>query len=262
MHKHQQTLASSVLLCLLSATSWQAYSGDILDEIIATKTLKVGVTGDYMPFSEKLEDGRYIGIEHDIAAEIAAYLGVSIELVPTSWPTLMQDFHQGRYHLGMTGISINDERQRTAYFSTPYYVYGKTPITLCENATKFDSLEKIDQPSTTVIINEGGTNAKFARTTLKNAKLHVEPTNKHVYDRILDGTVDLMIPDSVEADYRAANYPELCRSMPDFEFTQSSIGTMMAKDSELKAAVDKVLEKLTTSGELERIIATNMNTKI
>ncbi|PSW19807.1 hypothetical protein C9I98_10095 [Photobacterium sanctipauli] len=253
---------SASLISLAALISTAVSAGEAYDNIKQNKEIKVGVTGDYMPFSEKLEDGQYIGIEHDLAAVFAKELGVKLTLVPTSWPTLMQDFQAGKFDIGMTGISINDARKQYAYFSTSYYNYGKTPITLCKNVEKFDSLEKIDQPSTTVIINEGGTNAIFARETLQQANLHVEPTNKYVYDRILDGTVDLMIPDSVEADYRARHWDELCRSMPDSEFTQSSIGTMMPQDEELQVEINRILAELEESGKLAEIIDKNMGIKI
>ncbi|MGR5062968.1 transporter substrate-binding domain-containing protein [Photobacterium sp. DNB22_13_2] len=256
------TLFTVTLLGTLTLASTPSLAGETLDKIEQAKEIRIGVTGDYMPFSEKLSNGNYVGIEHDLAVIIADELNVKLTLVPTSWPTLMDDFQSGKYDIGMTGISVTDARKEFAYFSHSYYNYGKTPITRCEDVEKFNSLEKIDQPETTVIINEGGTNSIFARANLKQAKLHVEPTNKYVYDRILDGTVDLMIPDSVEADYRARHHDELCRSMPGFEFTESAIATMMPKDNELKARINEVLAKLDESGQLEQIIDKNMGIKI
>ena len=255
-------LLTPALLSALALVTSSAFAGEVLDRIEQNKEIRVGVTGDYMPFSEKLSDGSYVGIEHDLAAVIAEQLGVKLTLVPTSWPTLMEDFQAGKYDIGMSGISVTDARKEYAYFSNSYYNYGKTPITRCEDVEKFDSLAKIDQPDTTVIINEGGTNAIFARANLKQAKLHVEPTNKYVYDRILDGTVDLMIPDSVEADYRARHHDELCRSMPGFEFTESTIATMMPKDDELKARINAALSELEQNGQLDKIIDKNMGIKI
>lgn len=256
------TLLTVTLLGTLALASTSTLAGEALDRIEQTNEIRIGVTGDYMPFSEKLSDGSYVGIEHDLAAVIAQELGVKLTLVPTSWPTLMQDFKNGKYDIGMSGISVNPARKEFAEFSTSYYRYGKSPITLCEHVDQFNTLEKIDQPETTVVINEGGTNAQFARNNLKQAKLHVEPTNKYVYDRILDGTVDLMITDSVEADYRARHHVELCRSMPEQQFTESSIAAMMPKDAELKARINAVLAKLDESGQLDQIIDKNMGIKI
>ncbi|AJR06075.1 putative cyclohexadienyl dehydratase precursor [Photobacterium gaetbulicola Gung47] len=256
------TFLTATLLGAATLVSMPSLAGEALDKITQNNEIRIGVTGDYMPFSEKLSDGSYVGIEHELAAIIADELGVKLTLVPTSWPTLMEDFKAGKYDLGMSGISVNAARQEYADFSSSYYSYGKSPITLCEHVDQYNTLEKIDQPSTTVVINEGGTNAQFARAHLTKAKLHVEPTNKYVYDRILDGTVDLMITDSVEADYRARHHEELCRSMPDQQFTESTIAAMMPKDIELKARINTILAGLEENGQLDKIIDKNMGIKL
>lgn len=216
-----------------------------------------------MPFSEKnLEDNTYVAIGHDLAEVIAKELGVKVEIVDTSWPALMADLLNNKYDIAMTGVSKNEGRLKTAYFYTNYYEYGKTPVTLCENVSKYNSIENIDQEQVTLVINEGGTNAAFARETVKNAKLHVEETNRYVYDRILDGTVDLMITDSVEADYRTLHTKELCRSMPDEILTNSNIGAMMFQNDALQVKVNQVIDNLIETGEMKRIIDKNMNIKI
>ncbi|VFT23687.1 cyclohexadienyl dehydratase [Pseudomonas aeruginosa] len=69
----------------------------------------------------------------------------------------MRDFADDRFDIAMSGISINLERQRQAYFSIPYLRDGKTPITLCREEARFQTLEQIDQPGVTAIVNPGGT---------------------------------------------------------------------------------------------------------
>ncbi|MBE0980801.1 transporter substrate-binding domain-containing protein, partial [Escherichia coli] len=76
-------------------------------------------------------------------------LGAKLVVVPTSWPNLMRDFADDRFDIAMSGISINLERQRQAYFSIPYLRDGKTPITLCSEEARFQTLEQIDQPGVT-----------------------------------------------------------------------------------------------------------------
>ena len=254
----------ALIASLIVLPTWaEATSTDVLSRVRDSGTLRLGVTGDYMPFSEKnLNDNTYVGIGHDLAEVIASQLDVKVEIVDTSWPTLMNDLLSNKYGIAMTGVSKNAGRLKTAYFSNTYFEYGKTPVTLCENVSKYNSLEKIDLEQVTLVINEGGTNAAFARETMANAKLHVEETNRYVYDRILDGTVDLMITDSVEADYRALHTEQLCRSMPDTILTQSNIGAMMPKDDQFRDVINQIIDDLIKSGEMEKIIERNMNIKV
>ena len=63
--------------------------------------------------------GGYAGFDVDMAQRLAENLGAKLVVVPTSWPNLMRDFADDRFDIAMSGISINLERQRQAYFSIP-----------------------------------------------------------------------------------------------------------------------------------------------
>ena len=74
----------------------------------------------------------------------------------------MTDFIE-KCDVAVGGISVTVDRQKTAFFSSPYMVNGKAPITKCENVERFQTVADIDQPNVTVIENPGGSNERFAR---------------------------------------------------------------------------------------------------
>lgn len=143
-------------LALLASASLQAQESR-LDRILESGVLRVATTGDYKPFSYRTEEGGYAGFDVDMAQRLAESLGAKLVVVPTSWPNLMRDFADDRFDIAMSGISINLERQRQAYFSIPYLRDGKTPITICSEEARFQTLEQIDQPGVTAIVSPGGT---------------------------------------------------------------------------------------------------------
>ena len=53
--------------------------------------LLVGTTGDYRPLSYREAEGNYWGFGIEMAEKIAERIGVGIEYVQTSWPTLTAD---------------------------------------------------------------------------------------------------------------------------------------------------------------------------
>ena len=135
--------------------------------------VRVCTTGDYKPFSFlNPETDAFEGIDIDMARDMAADLGVEVAFVQTSWPTLMEDFTSDLCDVAMGGISVNLERQKQAFFSEPYLVDGKTPITRCENVERFQTVEDIDEPGVKVIVNPGGTNQRFARRQLWRGQGH------------------------------------------------------------------------------------------
>ena len=134
-----------------------------LDAVQKSGVLRVCTPGDYKPFSFAKPDGTYEGIDIDLANAIAKGLGARAEFIKTSWPKLMDDFVE-RCDLGVGGISVSLDRQKRAFFTEPYMVNGKAPITKCENVGKFQSVADIDKPGVTVIENPAAaTSASHAR---------------------------------------------------------------------------------------------------
>lgn len=114
-----------------------------LSRIAASGTLRIGMTGDYAPFSADA-GGSLAGADVDMAIAYAASLGVQPRFVRTSWPTLMQDYRAGRFDIAMSGISVTPERAAAAAFSLPYHSGGKTPIVRCGTQAQFDTLAEIE----------------------------------------------------------------------------------------------------------------------
>ncbi|WP_029532621.1 transporter substrate-binding domain-containing protein [Pseudomonas asplenii] len=222
-----------------------------LDRIIQQGVLRVGTTGDYKPFSYKSGE-QFIGLDIELAQELAQSMGAKLQLVPTTWPTLMNDLQAGRFDLAISGISVNMERQRQAFFSQPYQRDGKTPITLCSRQQDFQTLEQIDRPQVTAIVNPGGTNEKFARANLKQARIVVHQDNVTIFQQIVDGKADLMMTDAVETRLQEKLHPQLCAVHPDQPFDFSEKAVLLPRDIVLKQYVDQWLHQDMESGRFAK----------
>ncbi|QXI27472.1 transporter substrate-binding domain-containing protein [Pseudomonas vanderleydeniana] len=222
-----------------------------LDRIIQQGVLRVGTTGDYKPFSYKSGE-HFIGLDIELAQELAQSMGAKLQLVPTTWPTLMNDLQADHFDLAISGISVNMERQRQAFFSQPYQRDGKTPITLCSRQQAFQTLEQIDQPQVTAIVNPGGTNEKFARANLKQARIIVHQDNVTIFQQIVDGKADLMMTDAVETRLQEKLHPQLCAVHPDQPFDFSEKAVLLPRDIVLKQYVDQWLHQDMESGRFAK----------
>ena len=234
-----------------------------LDTIRTAGVLRVGTTGDYKPFSYRDPAGNYIGLDVDMAASLAQALGVGLELVATSWPTLMQDVASHRFDIVMSGVSVTPERARLAQFSQPYLHDGKTAITRCENVTRFSALADIDRPDVRVIVNPGGTNERFVRSHLHQAVIAVYPDNVTIFERLAAGAADVMITDAVEARLQQHLHPQLCAVHPDAPFEVVDKAYLLpdtpSHDTTLKAFVDQWLAAMHARGEMDAAFARWLN---
>ena len=114
------------------------------------------------------------------------------------------------------GISITQQRAAHFLFTKPVLQFGKIPLMRCDDINRFASLQDIDQANVRIVENAGGTNAMFARKTIKHAKIIIVNSNQATIQYLLKRQADEMFTDNIEAHYREKIIPGLCvnKSIP------------------------------------------------
>lgn len=203
-----------------------------LDQVRRTKVLKVCTTGDYRPFTYvDPKSKRRSGIDVDMAQGLASSLGARVTWVPTSWKDLMPDF-LAKCDIAMGGVSIATDRAQKAAFSDPVLTEGKTPITLCRNVSKYDTIAEINKPAVRSITPEGGTNEEFARANYPKGKIVVWGDNNTIFDQIIAGKADVMTTDASETVWVAKTHKELCAVHPKKPFNFSEKAYLLPRGDE------------------------------
>ena len=230
-------------------------SGAILESILARGVLRVGTAGDYMPMSYlDPETGNYVGFDAELAEDLAAALGVKVQYIETSWPTLMEDTLAGKFDLAVCGITITEARKEQALMSEGYLGNGKTVLCRAEDAARYTSLEAINRPEVRVMENPGGLNEKFARENLPDATLIIHPVNQEIPGLVAAGEADVMITEIMEAGYYVGQDSRLAAPLIYEPFTHGELGILMPPGSgELLAYVNDFLEAEKESGRLEEL---------
>jgi cyclohexadienyl dehydratase len=226
-----------------------------LHQILKKGVIRVGTTGDYRPFTYyNNKTKEYEGYDIEVAKLMAKDLGVDIEFVRTSWPTLMDDLLDNKFDIAVGGISRNTERQKTAHLTRPYLNDGKCPLIRKEDKERFKSLEDIDQPDVTIGVNPGGTNQKFVDANIKQAKVVVIENNLEIPQMVAEGKVDVMITDRVEAIYYAGKDARLYAALTDNTFTKSQKGYLMHQnDPVFQNWVNLWMEEMELQGVFDRL---------
>jgi polar amino acid transport system substrate-binding protein len=113
----------ALALATLSAVALpgRASAADGVDAIKKRGTLIVGVKADYRPFGFRDPSGTIIGLEPDLAADLAKRLGVKLELVPVVSANRIEFLQQGKVDMLIATLSDKPERRRVVQAIDPQY---------------------------------------------------------------------------------------------------------------------------------------------
>jgi len=116
------TLVAAIVAALGASATAQAGA---LDDIRARGVLVVGTKGDYPPFGFHDGKGNIVGLEPDLAGEVAKALAVPLKLVPVVATTRVGLLNSGTIDLVMATMNVTPERAKQVTFVEPsYYASG------------------------------------------------------------------------------------------------------------------------------------------
>lgn len=120
------TLAAS----LLTATSGYAAecSNDVWNKVMSRGKLVVGVKADYKPWGFRDSSGEIVGMEIDMAKDVAAKMGVELELVAVQSSNRMQFLEQGKTDMFIATMSDRDDRRKIVGITQPNYYTSGTNV--------------------------------------------------------------------------------------------------------------------------------------
>ena len=240
-------------IALLATACQQQAPPTDLDRVTGSGVVRVCSTGDYRPFTYRDPQGRWSGLDIDLAGDLATRLGVTLNLVPTTWSSLVADL-DGKCDVAMGGISITLDRAKKARYSAPYLRDGKAAAIRCTDAARFRSLADIDRPGVRVVVNPGGTNAEFDEANLKQATIVKYPDNNTIFEQVIDGKADVMITDSSEIRWQSSQHPQLCNVGADTPFTFGQKAYLIPRGDEMTQQwVDQWLNVIANDGTYARL---------
>ena len=98
-----------------AATAAADLAGKVPDAIKADGKIVVGTDSTYAPSEFLAADGKTIqGFDIDLFTAVAAKLGLKAEFVTASFDAIIPGVQSGKYEIGVSSFTVNDERKKVA----------------------------------------------------------------------------------------------------------------------------------------------------
>lgn len=243
------TLAS---LALLSAP---AMAQDVPD--LGGREVVVVTENAYPPLQFLDKSGAAVGWEYDAVAEIAKRLNIVVKYENTSWDAMIPAVSEGQYDLGMTGITIKDERKEQVDFSDAYMRSEMLMIVRGDEARFTDAASFAAIPEL-LVSAQPGTSPFYAAIynildgNEENPRVIKFETFGAGLEALKAGDVDLTLSDSTAANgYVAASDGGL--KIIGEPLASEDFGFIFPKGSDLVAPVNAAIAAMKADGTLDAL---------
>jgi polar amino acid transport system substrate-binding protein len=195
----------TITTLLMVLTAAPAVARD-LQQVLNTGTLRVGTTL-YAPWAARAADGQLIGFEIDVAKQLAADMGVKVELLTYDVERLIPALESGEIDLIAAGLTITPDRALHVNFSQPYSQGGIGLATHLLRTASVAQLEDLDTDAYTVAAVAGSVAIELARRLLPRAQLRIFDSVDAASNALLAGEVDGYLEDEPVPTYLALDHP-------------------------------------------------------
>lgn len=203
------------------------------------------------------KSGKAIGWEYDAMNEIAKRLNFKVEYQNVSWDAMIQAVSDGQYDIGMTGITIKDERKAQVDFSDPY-LRSEQFMLVRGDETRFADEKAFAAVDGALIGAQPGTSPFYTAVysildgNEQNPRIKLFETFGATVQALKGGDVDLVLTDSVAAKgYVDASNGGL--KVIGGPLGAEDFGFIFKKGSDLAAPVNAAIAALKADGTLDAL---------
>ncbi len=236
-------------------TAAPALAQDLPD--LAGREIVVVTENAYPPLQFLDKDGAAIGWEYDAMAEIAKRLNAVVKYENISWDAMIPAVSEGQFDLGMTGITIKEERKEKVDFSDSYMTSEMVMMVRGDEARFTDAASFAANPDLLIAAQPGTTPFYVGVYNVldgneSNPRIKLFETFGATVEALKAGDVDLVLTDGTAG----AGYVEA--SSGGLKIVGEKLGTedfgyIFPKGSDLVAPMNAAIAALKADGTIEAL---------
>lgn len=229
-----------VLLCMIMLVAGCGKKDD-------SKLIMVTEAG-FAPY-EYYSNGEIVGVDVDIAKEIAASMGKELVIKDIAFDSIINEVKTGKADFGAAGISYNEERAKNVDFTINYSTSKQ--VVIIKNDSGITNIGDINNKK--IAVQLGSIADTYVSSTYKDASVVRQKKYLAAIEDLNTGKVDCVVMDLLPAEQILKTNRGL--KILDGALVEDSYGMIVKKgNKELLDNINKVLEKLKNEGKIDEYI--------
>ncbi|WP_448901188.1 transporter substrate-binding domain-containing protein [Eubacterium sp.] len=250
MKKFLAVLLAALMICVsFVACSSEKKSDDTNTDADKQETLTMVTNAEFPPYEYK-EGDNVVGIDADVAQAIADKLGMKLEIVDTKFDAIIPGVQSGKYDMGMAGMTVTPDREKSVAFSDSY-AKGIQSI-IVKQGSDIKSVDDLSE-KTKIGVQLGTTGDIYAKDDFGDEAVQEFDKGADAVQALLAGKIDCVIIDNEPAkSFVAANEGLEILST---SYAEEEYAICFKKDNtELQTKVNGALKELIADGTLQKIV--------
>jgi polar amino acid transport system substrate-binding protein len=239
----------------LALTASFAIAADLPD--LGGKEITVVTENAYPPLQFVDKDGKAVGWEYDAMAEIAKRLNATVTYENISWDAMIPAVSEGQFDIGMTGITIRDDRKEKVDFSDAY-MRSEMVMLVRGDESRFTDAKSFGENADLLMAAQPGTTPFYVGVyevldgNEQNPRIKLFETFGATVQALRAGDVDLVLTDGTAgAGYVAASDGSL--KIIGETLGTEDFGFIFPKGSELVAPINAAIASMKDDGTIEAL---------
>lgn len=198
---------------------------------------------------EYYENGEVVGVDVDIAREIAKHLGKTLVVKDIAFDSIINEVKTGKADFGAAGISYSDDRAKNVDFSINYAVSKQ--VVIVNNNSSITNVNGISNKK--IAVQLGSIADTFVTEKYKSANVVRQKKYLAAIEDLKTGKVDCVVMDELPAKEIVSKNEGI--KILDGSLTNDSYGMVVKKgNKELLDAINMVLQNLKDEGKIDEFI--------